>query len=253
MNLDILDLEDDIRVLRLARPPVNALNPALVSALREALDNAERERVPALVLGGGPKVFSAGLDVPTLLTLDREAMLSFWRDFFGVATRLARFPAPLAAAVDGHSPAGGAVLALFCDYRIMARGPFKIGLNEVEVGLPVPPSIQAVLRRQVGARIAERLLVAGTMLDSEQALSIGFVDALCDPGHAQDEAVAWCRQLLALPRQAMLTTRAEARADIGGIFADPDALQLHALTDAWFSDETQTTMRALVERLKAGS
>lgn len=251
MSLDILDLDGGVRVLRLASPPVNALGPALVGRLRDALDAAVQDQVGAVVLAGGPKVFSAGLDVPALLELERDAMLAFWRDFLGLAARLARAPMPVAAAIDGHSPAGGAVLALYCDVRIMARGPFKIGLNEVQVGLPVPAVIQAAMRRQVGPRLAEQLLVAGAMVDSERALAIGLIDALCEPGQAQADAVDWCRQRLALPRQAMLATRREARADLAGIFAGEGALDLHGLTDAWFGDETQATMRALVERLKA--
>lgn len=252
MTLQIDDRDNGIRVLTLARPPVNALDPSLVGALREALDSVQTDGVRAVVLAGGPKVFSAGLDVPTLLGLDRDAMLAFWRDFLGVASRLARCPVPVCAAIDGHSPAGGAVLALFCDHRIMARGPFRIGLNEVEVGLPVPASIQAALRRQIGPRVAELLLVSGAMLESEQAHAVGFVDALCEPGDALNQALAWCRHLLSLPPQAMLATRAVARADLAAIFADPDGLQLHAMTDTWFSDETQTTMRGLVARLNAG-
>lgn len=251
MSLDIVDLDAGIRVLRLAHPPVNALGPLLVTRLREALDAAVVDKVQALVLAGGPKVFSAGLDVPTLLSLSRDDMLAFWRDFLGIAARLSRSPMPVAAAIDGHSPAGGAVVALFCDIRIMARGPFRIGLNEVQVGLPVPATIQAVLRRQVGPRAAERLLVTGEMVDAERALQLGFVDQLCEPGQAQTDAVQWCRGLLALPRRAMLATREEARRDIAAIFADESALELHRLTDAWFSDETQSTMRALAERLKA--
>lgn len=251
MSLDILDLDDGIRVLRLANPPVNALGPDLVGRLRDALDDAVQGQVAAVVLAGGPKVFSAGLDVPTLLGLDRDAMRAFWRDFLGLTARLARAPMPVAAAIDGHSPAGGAVLALYCDVRIMARGPFRIGLNEVQVGLPVPGAIQAAMRRQVGARAAEQLLVAGEMVESERALALGLVDALCEPGQAQADAVAWCRQRLALPRQAMLATRREARADLAAIVADEGALDLHGMTEAWFGAETQATMRALVERLQA--
>lgn len=251
MSLEIVDLEGGIRVLRLANPPVNALSPAVIAALRDALDQSFSDGVEALVLAGGPKVFSAGLDVPTLLGLSRDEILGFWRDFFGVAARLSRSPVPVAAAIDGHAPAGGAVISLFCDVRIMARGPFRIGLNEVQVGLPVPGAIQAALRRQVGSRVAERLLVTGEMVESERALDIGFVDALCEPGHAQTDAVEWSRRVLSMPRQAMAATRAEARRDIAAIFADENALELLRITDAWFSNETQTTMRALVERLKA--
>lgn len=252
MNLAIHDEAAGIRVLRLARPPVNALGPDLVGELNQALDAAVADGVSALVLAGGPKVFSAGLDVPALLALERTQLLQFWRDFFALTARLACSPIPIAAAIDGHSPAGGAVLALFCDTRIMARGPFKIGLNEVQVGLPVPISIQAALRRQVGARVAERLLVAGAMIESEQALAVGFVDALCEPGQAQADAIAWCRGLLALPPQAMAMTRQGARHDLAEIFADQASIDPHAITEAWFGTETQTTLHALVERLKAG-
>lgn len=250
MNLAITDDASGIRVIRLNRPPVNALNPALVSELIAALDQAVTDQVPGVVLAGGPKVFSAGLDVPALLPLPRADMHAFWRDFMGLAERLARLPVPIVAAIDGHSPAGGAVMALFCDWRVMARGPFRIGLNEVEVGLPVPSTIQAALRRQVGARTAEHLLVNGAMLDSEQAHAIGFVDALCEPGDAEIEAMGWLRRVLALPRHAMGATRKEARRDLAAIF--DDAIDYEMLTDAWFGEETQATMQALVEKLKAG-
>jgi 3,2-trans-enoyl-CoA isomerase len=256
MTLGITDHDSGIRVIRLQRPPVNALDPDLVSALNEALDNAVADGVNAIVIAGGPKVFSAGLDVPTLLGLDREAMGRFWAGFIGIAARLARSPVPVVAAIDGHSPAGGAVVALFCDMRIMARSPdpakpFLIGLNEVQVGLPVPPVIQSALRRQVGPRAAERLLVAGTMVDSDTALAMGFVDSVCESGQAEAQALTWCQQHLALPRQAMLATRREARADIAALFNDDDR-SVDAMTDAWFSEETQTTMKALVARLLAG-
>ena len=102
----------------------------------------------------------------------------YWREFFAVCATLARAPIPLVAAVTGHSPAGGAVLALFCDYRVMAQGAFKIGLNEVQVGLSVPDCIQFALRRVVGNHRAERLLVAGAMLESSAALDCGYVDEL---------------------------------------------------------------------------
>lgn len=253
MSLAITDHDPGIRVLHLDRPPVNALSPALVEALRDGIDAAMADpAVQAVVLSGGPKVFSAGLDVPTLMTLDQAAMAVFWRDFLGVAARLARADKPVAAAIDGHSPAGGAVLALFCDVRIMAEGPFQIGLNEVQVGLAVPGCIIAALQRQVGPRQAEHLLVAGAMVDSRRALEIGFVDALCPPGQAQAQALDWCRQRLALPRQAMLATRRAARADLAAIFGDADALDIHAMNEAWFSPETRATMTALVERLRAG-
>jgi enoyl-CoA hydratase/carnithine racemase len=248
--LDIID-HDRIRELRLARPPVNALDPALVQALRRAIETAPGAGAEGLVLSGTQGMFSAGLDVPALLTLDRAQMHAFWRDFFGLCAALARAPIPTVAAIGGHSPAGGSVLALFCDYRVMAHGPFRIGLNEVQVGLTVPDCIQLALRRTVGTYRAERLLVVGAMLESEQALACGLVDELATLEQVDTRALLWMQELLALPRHAMLATRALARADLAAAFADLDALPVDDFLDGWFAAETQAVLHALVARLKS--
>lgn len=248
--LEIID-HGPIRELKMARPPVNALNPALVAALREAFESAPNQGAEGLILSGAQGLFSAGLDLPELLKLDRDAMREFWSGFFGLCAVMARCPVPIVAAVGGHSPAGGAVLALFSDYRIMAHGPFRIGLNEVEVGLVVPDCIQLALRRTVGRMRAERLLVSGAMLDSEQALAVGFVDELVGLEEVDQRAGIWLQELLAKPRHAMLATRALARADLADTFADPSALPVEGFLDAWFAPETQATMQQLVAQLKA--
>jgi Delta3-Delta2-enoyl-CoA isomerase len=250
--LDIIQHED-IRELRLARPPVNALNPALVKRLREAVEAAPGEGARALLLSGAPGLFSAGLDVPALMQMDRDAFRVFWRDFFGLCAALARSPIPVVAAITGHSPAGGAVLAIMCDYRIMARGAFKIGLNEVQVGLSVPECIQAALRRLVGTYRAERLMVAGEMLDAEQADALGLVDELVDGDLVVPRAVIWLGELLKFPPQAMSATRKLARADLADIFADPSSLPVEEFLDGWFAPEAQRVLGALVARLKSKS
>jgi len=249
--LERIEHDHDILELRLARPPVNALNPDLVAALKFAIEHAPKEGSEALLLSGSPGLFSAGLDIPALLQLDRAAMRAFWNDFFGVCGALARSPVPVIAAVTGHSPAGGAVLAIFCDYRVMARGEFRIGLNEVQVGLTVPDCIQAALRRLVGPYRAERLLVAGAMLDAEEALAAGLVDELTDIDHVVTRALAWLEPLLQLPRQAMLATRSMARSDLARLFDDPASLPVEEFLDGWFAAEAQTTLHALVARLRS--
>jgi Delta3-Delta2-enoyl-CoA isomerase len=249
--LDIIEHEHGVRELRLARPPVNALDPALIAALKQAIEQALADGVSALILSGSPGLFSAGLDIPALLPLDREAMRAFWNDFFGVCAVLARSPIPVAAAITGHSPAGGAVLAIFCDYRVMARGEFRIGLNEVQVGLTVPDCIQAALRRLVGPYRAERLLVAGAMLDADDALVASMVDELTDVDHVVTRTFTWLESLLKLPRRAMLATRALARADLARLFDYPDSLPVEAFLDTWFAPEAQATLALLVERLRA--
>jgi Delta3-Delta2-enoyl-CoA isomerase len=248
--LDILPHDDDIVEIRLARPPVNALNLSLVRALHEAIAEAPNNGARGIVLSGAQGMFSAGVDVPALLGLDRDGVTAYWRAFFGLCGAIARSPVPIVAAVTGHSPAGGAVLALFSDYRIMAHGAYRIGLNEVQVGLTVPEPIQMVLRRTVGTYRAERLLVAGAMLDADQALAVGFVDELVGLEQVTPRALHWLRELLALPRNAMSATRAIARADLIEAFADPDKLPLDGFLEGFFGEETQTMLHALVARLK---
>ena len=250
--LNIQD-HDTIRELQLARAPVNALNPTLVQLVRQAVEAAAEERAEGIVLSGGDKVFSAGLDLPELLTLDRATMREFWREFFRLCAVLARSPVPIVAAIGGHSPAGGAVLAIMCDYRIMAHGPFRIGLNETQVGLVVPDCIQLALRRLVGRYRAERLLVAGAMLESEAALAAGMVDELTTVDQVRQRAHVWLQELLALPRRAMLGTRAMARADLSDAFADLDALPVEEFLDGWFHPDTQAVLQQVVAQLKSKS
>ncbi len=242
---------DAVWELKLNRPPVNALSPALIQALRDALSTAPAQGARAIVLSGSPGLFSAGLDVPTLLALDRAGMIAFWGEFMGLIAALGRSPVPVVAALTGHSPAGGAVLSLFCDYRVMARGAYRIGLNEVQVGLSVPEVIQAALRRLVGAHRAERLMVAGAMIDAEEALRVGFVDELTDVDQVVVRAVAWCQQHLALPPEAMHETRRLARADLHRLLDPANQPPIEDFIARWFSDEAQGTLRALVEKLKS--
>jgi Delta3-Delta2-enoyl-CoA isomerase len=256
-----------VRELRLARPPANALSPELIVALAQAVgaaaEEAEQaprlserpprpERLAALVLSGAPGMFSAGLDVPYLLTRDRGGIRDMWRDFYSLLRGLAGSPLPLVAAITGHSPAGGAVLALYCDVRVMAAGDYRIGLNEVRVGLPMPPVILAAMRRLVGPRLAERLCVGGALLTAAEAERAGLVDEVVPPEQVVERAVAVAAELAALPRAAMTETRRMARADLVALFDGGTRLEdteVESLLDSWFGDEAQTTMRALVERL----
>lgn len=239
-----------IHQLHLARAPVNALDPHVCAALADAIAASVEAGAHGLVLSGGPKVFSAGLDVPHLLSLgdDRDALSAAWGEFFRVARALAACPVPVVAAMAGHAPAGGCVLALCCDYRVMASGPYRIGLNETQVGLVAPEGIQHLMRRVVGAHRAERLLVGGEMVDAQTALAIGLVDELADIDHVATRALAWLEPLLSLPRAPMLQTRAIARADVVDALR-PERIRLETFIEAWTAPDTQAGLRALVARL----
>ena len=244
-----------IRELRLARPPVNALDPALCRALITTLDAAVADGVDAVVLSGAPGIFSAGLDVPHLMALgqDRQALHAGWGAFFGAARSLAALRIPVVAALTGHAPAGGCVLSLCCDYRVMARSPnpvtpFMIGMNETQVGLAVPEGAQQLMRRVIGPYRAERLLVSGSMVTADEALRLGLVDTVVEVDQVVPHALEWLSTLLALPRAPMLLTRSLARADLVRAL-EPQNLDLERFVDGWYDADTQAGLRALLARL----
>lgn len=246
----------DIREIRMARPPVNALDTALCRALIDALAAAVGDDVHGIVLSGGERVFSGGLDVPFLLSHgdNRAALFDSWSAFFGVARALAESRVPVAAAITGHAPAGGCVMALCCDYRVMARSidpakPFAIGLNETQVGLIAPDGIQRLMRRAVGPHRAGLLLVTGALVPAERAFEIGMVDELADSADVVPRAIAWLQSLLKLPRQPMLQTRMLARADVVEAL-QPENIQLERFIESWHSADTQAALQAMVARLK---
>ena len=255
MSMIETTLHGPIHQIRLVRPPVNALDPVLCDGIIAALHEAIANGAQGIVLAGGQKVFSAGLDVPYLLSLgdDNAALTDAWTRFFRAAQALAESPVPVVAAMAGHAPAGGCVLALCCDYRIMARSedasrPFRIGLNETQVGLVAPDGIQALMARAVGPHRAERLLVAGTMVDSDEALRIGLVDELAAIDAVETRAVRWLEDLLQLPREPMLATRAIARRAILGMLA-PERIDLPAFVARWTHPDTQAGLRAMLARI----
>jgi 3,2-trans-enoyl-CoA isomerase len=239
----------NVREIKLARPPANALNADLVELITGSLTKAG-EQAGAVVVSGLPGMFSAGLDVPHLMQFDRGEMSKFWHLFLKMLKTITLMPVPTAFALTGHAPAGGIVMALFGDYRIMPKGTFKTGLNEVQVGLAVSPPIHKALVRAVGPHTAERILVAGEMMESEKAKEIGLIDELADdPESTVSRAIQWCEQHLALPQAAMLASREMARADLHGFFENKNDLLDEKFVDLWFSDSTQATLAALVERL----
>src|SRR5678815_2171657 len=164
--LDITD-HQGIRELKLARPPVNALNAELLRKLTEAVKAAASEA--ALVITAQPGLFSAGLDVRGMLELDRDGVTTTFIELWRTQHAIAHSAVPVIFGLTGHSPAGGTVLAIHGDYRVMAQGDFRMGLNEVQVGLLPGGPIHGAFRRLVGGH-APQLLTRGALLDPATAL-----------------------------------------------------------------------------------
>ncbi len=246
--LDVTDHPDGIRELRIARPPVNALNTELLRKLIEAIESSASQA--AIVVTGQPGIFSAGLDVRGMLELDREGVSALFVELWRAQHAIAHSAIPVIFGLTGHSPAGGTVLAIHGDYRVMALGDFRLGLNEVQVGLLPGPPIHGAFRRLVGGH-ASQLLTRGALVDPATALRVGLVDELCDALQVSTRALEVARELCALPREPMLRTRALARRDLTELFGNPG----HALMkerefattgmELWFVPATQERLRRM--------
>ena len=245
--LEILE-HGNIRELRLARPPVNALNLELLRTLTAAVGAAQHDA--ALIISGQPGVFTAGLDVRALLELDHDAAMQVFIELWRVQRAIAISPVPVIFGLTGHSPAGGTVLAIHGDYRVMALGDFRLGLNEVQVGLLPGGPIHGAFRRLVGGH-ATQLLSRGALVDPATALRVGLVDELCDASQVTARALEVAREYCALPRDPMLRTRALARKDLIDLFGNPGHAMIQERefgkmgADLFWVPETQERLRKM--------
>ncbi len=245
-------IHGEVHELRLNRPPVNALSPDLLQFLADEVRRSPAQGARALVLSGREGMFSAGLDVPVLFELEREDLGRALVSFFDAIEALATSTVPVAVAITGHSPAGGAVLSLCCDWRVMAEGDFTIGLNEVRIGIPVPNLVAELAVRAVGPRAGEALCVSGKLLSPAEALEIGFVDELAPVGDVVAVARRWCEQIIEAPPQALADTRSVLRRDLVEAIRTRRDEDSGRLADLWFQPALRGAMRDLVTRLKDG-
>lgn len=239
----------EIVELKLDRPPANALSPDLIEALDAALTAAPESGAAGIVLSGTPGMFTGGLDLPTLYRLDGPDMRQAVRGFLALLGTLARCPLPLAAALTGHSPAGGAVIAQHCDYRVMEKGEFTIGFSESQLGIAMPKMILEVLALRVGWNRAAELCLTGRLMGPDAALAIGLVDELADSGQAVARAVGWLEKLVRLPRHALGITRSRARQAMIEATESTFDQDVDEFLELWQRPETRLAVGAMVERL----
>ena len=170
-----VSLVGSVALVRIDDGKVNALGPGLLDSLWGALDTAEAH-AEAVVLAGRPGVFSAGLDLNVVRTSARAAidLLHKGSDIF---LRLAEFPRPVVAACTGHALAAGAVILLCCDVRIGAAGDFKIGLNEVAIGLALPELVVELARKRLSPRHFTVACNTAQIYSPTEATDVGFLDS----------------------------------------------------------------------------
>jgi len=172
-----ININDRLAVVTLDRGRSNPINHQMVKDLVAGVQQLEQDdNVGGLIITGKPGFFSSGIDLIEAYGYDEEQIRAFWTDFLALPSALASFKKPLVAAINGHSPAGGCVLALCCDYRVMVEGAFIIGLNEIPVGIIVPDSIFNLYAFCIGERKAYQYLIEGKLLNVSEAHFAGLID-----------------------------------------------------------------------------
>lgn len=176
----------------------NALGPTSIAALVAEL---KREQVPTVLTGEG-SVFSAGLNLVELEPLDRETFPKFVEDFTVLMTLALTARYPLIAAVNGHAVAGGCVLAMACDHRIGVDGAFKIGMNEMAIGLTLPAIVTEILRGKLTPDKARTVILGGALYAPSDAVNEGLLDEVePDAESALNRAVAFAGSLAQAPAE----------------------------------------------------
>ncbi|WP_116106406.1 enoyl-CoA hydratase/isomerase family protein [Lewinella sp. IMCC34191] len=190
-------ISDRIATLTIDNGKVNAINTALARDLHAAFLEVEgNDTIDGLVLAGRPHCFSAGLDVMMLATSDHQGLADFFAAYLTALQSMVRLDKPMVAAMTGFAPAGGTILALTADYRIMARGEkHTVGMNEFNMSLQIPKMMADIYAYYLGEPRAWADIQAARMYDSEAAVTHGLVNESLPEEEVLPRAQAYCRRL----------------------------------------------------------
>jgi enoyl-CoA hydratase len=204
-------LDDGVAVITLDDGKANAYSHEVLASLHDALDQAEKDAT-AVLLAGRPGRFSAGFDL-SVMTSGVEPMRSLVTAGAELLLRVFTFPMPVVMACTGHALAAGGLMLLVGDRRIGAEGPFKIGLNEVAIGMPLPIFAVELARYRMPPSAFDEV-VLGDVADPAGAIRTGFLDRVVGPEDVINEATSEAKRLAALRTGAVSHTKENVRGAI---------------------------------------
>ena len=212
-----LETTDGIGVIRLDRPPMNALNRQVQEELREAAAAAAAsDEVRAVVVYGGEKVFAAGADIKEMANMSYVDMSTRAGPLSSAFDAVARIPKPVVAAVTGYALGGGCELALACDWRVAAEDA-KLGQPEITLGVIPGAGGTQRLARLLGPARAKDVIMSGRFVGAAEALAMGLVDRVVPAADVYSTALDLVRPYVTGPAQAL---RAAKQAVDGGLDMD---------------------------------
>ena len=244
-----VNYRDTVAIVRLNRGITNALNLECVDELTEVFQQVKTDsQVRGMVLcATNEKFFSIGFDIPQLYGLSEGDFPFFYESFNRMCLELYTMPKPTVAAITGHAIAGGCILALCCDYRLIAAGRKLMGLNEIKLGLPVPYLIDCVLRDLVGVQNAREIIEMGEFHRSKESLQLGMVDEVMALGEVMGKATEKAAQLGEMPQMAYETIKRNRVEGVEGEILTKWEERKREFVKCWYSEETRERLRAAME------
>ena len=240
---------EGIAEVTIRRGKVNALSEPSVKELGIAFrDLAQTTGVRSVILTGQGPFFSFGFDIPEFLSYSKESFTRFLSSFTTLYTDLFTYPKPLIAALNGHTIAGGCMIALPADYRIMVSGKAKISLNEITFGASVFAGSVAMLTFLLGGRHARDVLYEGTMFTAEQALRFGLIDQISTDGQLMRDARDVARRLADKDPAAFRSIKRLLRTPVAHEMAAREKQFIQEFVDIWYSEDTWARLRAITIR-----
>jgi enoyl-CoA hydratase len=229
-----VDRSDAVAVLRVDRPPANAIDVELLGELVSELERIAADPPPALILGGREGFFSAGVDLKLVPTYGPDEHRYMVAGINRMVIACYGLPCPVIAAVTGHAIAGGLVLALCADHRVASlRGSY--GLTVVKVGVPYPQAALGVVRAELPAHAARTLVLGNRLFDAGECVRLGVFDEAVDAALVQARALEVAREMVLFPQHVYAQTKQALRAaelERMRVAADADPL-----LDAWVSSQ----------------
>lgn len=248
-----LSVQNGLGILRMHGRHANAINEDMLEALTRTLQTAEADHaVRGLLLASSAKLFSPGLDLQELFDYDRSAMAQFMDRFAAFLFTLYTFPKPVVAAISGHAVAGGCVLALATDHRVLRRDAL-IGLNEIKVGVPLPFGVALLLREAVGPRRLEEIALLGRNYTNHDAVNAGLVHEVADAAGFEEHCIERLREFADKDPCAFAATKHYLRRPTVERMRASEAFFRPEFLDCWFSTATRQRIQKVVDGLRQRS
>jgi len=246
MSFVQLSKENGIATVMLNRGKVNALNEPFVEEIHRCYrDLANDGNVYSIIFTGQGKFFSFGFDVPEFLDYPKEDFIRYLNKFTSLYSYLFLFPKPIIAALNGHTIAGGCMLATACDYRIMISGKAKISLNEITFGVPVFAGSVDMLKYCVGQRNAESILYSGMMYSAEESMKLGLLDQISTEDNLPKDAMSVAREFANKDSSAFGSIKTLLRKPVAESMKQREKQYIIQFADIWYAENTRNKLRQI--------